>query len=103
MLFQRESEIMIISFYGKAHATINDKHVENKWVWGKSETNDKIGGILVSEQEQSSGKMNGVVMAWIKARKQDEERKKERKREARSMIMPKDTDFRALNTCYARL
>ena len=44
------------------------------------ETNDKNGGILVSEQQQSSGKMNGVTMSWTKARMQDEERKKENKK-----------------------
>ncbi len=44
---------------------------------GKLETNDRYGGILVSEQQQSSGKLNGVAMSWTKDRKQEEERKKE--------------------------
>ena len=49
-------KIMIIGFYSKAHTTINNKHVGNEWVSWKLETNDKNGGILVSEQQQSSGK-----------------------------------------------
>ncbi len=72
---------MIISFYSKAHATTKHENIESEWVSRKLETNDKNGGILVSEQQQSSGKMNGVAMSRTKARMQNGERKNENKKQ----------------------
>ena len=45
---------MIIRFYSKTHATINDQSEKTNESHGKSETNDNNGGILVSEQKQRS-------------------------------------------------